>query len=450
MIALVLLTLAGYSLAGPNVILHNFAGEPNDGRNPAGGLTLSNNVLYGTTRYGGLHGIGTIYRMNRDGSAYAVLHDFAGGAADGSNPIGTLVLSGSTIYGGTFNGGPNNLGTVYSIQTNGSSFTVLHTFPTGSGDGAFPCAPLVVVDTTLYGTTEQGGSDNLGTIFKMNTNGTGYGKIHDFVTGPTDGHLPLTGLTLAGSTLYGVTAQGGNTNNAGTLFKIGLNGTGYVLLHQFTGIHGDGYNPEHTLTLIGSALFGNTNQGGTAGTGTIFKINTDGTGYDVLYSFEGSTGNDGHPSSALTVVEDHLIGATDPIDNSIPDLVYSIALDGSGFGVLYRFNGATSEGREPGGDLAAIGSNLYGVAAFGGTGGGVIYTLVLPTLKIIALDRSSNSQFSLTGQTFPNSTVTIEIFPNLQADPTESYQTTADSSGLFQFDDSNANVLARFYRVTIP
>jgi uncharacterized repeat protein (TIGR03803 family) len=298
--------------------------------------------------------------------------------------------------------------------------------------------------------TEQGGADNLGTIFKINTNGTGYATLHQFATGIGDGHLPFGGLTLAGSTLYGTTAQGGSSG-AGTLFKIELNGSGYMLLHQFTGVQGDGRNIEHSLTLVGTTLYGVTNQGGKNGTGTIFKINTDGGGYSVFYSFEGSTGNDGHPSSPLTLVNGHLVGSTDPIDASIPDIIYSIALDGSGFGVLYRFNGPTTEGREPTGDLAVIDSTMYGVTSQGGTGRGVVYALALPILKIVSVNHSNDGHFVLTGQSFPNSSIAIATSPDLATGFMPFDTTTADANGVFQYDDDGvAGVPMKFYRAVEP
>ncbi len=70
-----------------DIILHPFAGEPNDGRSPAGGMTLSDNVFYGSTRYGGAHNKGIIFRINPDGSGYTILHHFAGGTNDGDGPI---------------------------------------------------------------------------------------------------------------------------------------------------------------------------------------------------------------------------------------------------------------------------------------------------------------------------------------------------------------------------
>ncbi len=437
-----------------NTVLHTFAGGANDGRAPSGGMTLVGNMFYGTTRYGGAQNRGTIYRMNLDGSGYSILHHFAGGTNDGDGPQGSLIVAGSTIYGTTFNGGASNFGTVFSMQTSGSNFAVLHTFPTGTNDGTFPGSSLVLVGSTLYGVTELGGAANLGTVFKIDTNGTNYATLHQFVAGTSDGHLPFAGLTLSGSTLYGVTAQGGSGGNSGTIFKIDLDGTNFGLLYQFKGpSFGDGYNIEHRLTLVGTTLYGDTNQGGTAGTGTIFKINTNGTGYAVLYSFEGTTGNDGHPSSALTLVDDHLIGSTDPIDSTYPDILYSIKLDGSGFGVFYRFNGATTEGREPGGDLVAIGSNLYGVTSYGGggTNNGVIYTLALPTLKIVSMNYSTDGHFLLSGRNFPNSSLTIEASSDLITDFIYLGTTTADANGVFQYDDAGvAGVPMRFYRGVSP
>ena len=446
-----LLSSAGTTSAA-NTVLHSFAGAPNDGRNPSG-LTLVNNVLYGTAAFGGPNnGQGVVFRMNTDGTGYTILHTFLGGSNDGARPGGKLIVSGSKIYGVTQNGGTNNFGTLYSMDLSGANFVVLHSFAGGVNDGAFPGLSFVLLNGTLYGSAELGGPDNLGVLFKVNTDGSGFTILHGFITGPTDGHLPIGGLTLAGSTLYGTTAQGGTTSNGGTLFKIEPNGTGYTILHSF-GAAGDGFNPEKELTPVGNTLFGVTNQGGTAGTGTIFKINTAGTGYSVIYSFESTAGNGGSPSSPLFPLGNRLIGSTDPLHAPIPGLVYSIRDDGSDFVVLYRFNGSNTEGREPGGSFSAMGPNLFGMAQFGGTSGvngGVIYSLLLP-LNITAVNYSPGGSFSLTGQTFSNCPLTIQIFSNLQDDPAESHQISSDSAGNFQFGDMDAaSEPNRFYRAVVP
>src|SRR6202035_2536161 len=96
----------------------------------------------------------------------------------------------------------------------------------------------------------------------------------------------------ADGALYGTTDQGG-TSNAGTVFRIGTNGTGYAVLYQFTGAGGDGALPVAVLIQgDDGALYGTPDQGGTYSLGSVFRIGTNGSGYAVLYSFSG-TGGDG-------------------------------------------------------------------------------------------------------------------------------------------------------------
>ena len=101
------------------------------------------------------------------------------------------------------------------------SLTVLQNF-TGTGGaapGSSPSAGLTLSGSTLYGTTVGGGSSGAGTVFKVNTDGSGYTVLQNF-DGGRDGGYPQASLTLSGSTLYGTTANGGGSGN-GTVFKIG-------------------------------------------------------------------------------------------------------------------------------------------------------------------------------------------------------------------------------------
>ena len=101
-------------------VLHNFTGGAGDGAQPFGDLVLSDSMLYGMTYYGGTNDGGVIFKMNSDGSGYQVLHTFLGYPVDGDKPIGSLTLSGSTLYGMTSTGGTNNPGgTVFKINTDG-------------------------------------------------------------------------------------------------------------------------------------------------------------------------------------------------------------------------------------------------------------------------------------------------------------------------------------------
>src|SRR5947209_143860 len=102
------------------------------------------------------------------------------------------------------------------------TFTTLHSF-TGRSDGADPYAGLILSGNTLYGTAFVGGSSGDGTVFKVNTNGTGFTTLHSF-TGGLDGATPYAGLVLSGNTLYG-TAYNGGISGWGTVFAVNTNGT---------------------------------------------------------------------------------------------------------------------------------------------------------------------------------------------------------------------------------
>ena len=169
-------------------------------------------------------------------------------APDGQNPVAGVILGGNTLYGTALNGGTNNNGTIFKVNTDGSGYATLYRF-TNSSDGSLPEAPLVLGGSTLYGTTYNGGTNTAdygagGTIFKIETNGTGYQVIFRFYAAAYTsllGAQPLAGLLLSGDTLYGTTTSGafgvngsGGTAIGGTVFSIKTNGSGYATLHAFT------------------------------------------------------------------------------------------------------------------------------------------------------------------------------------------------------------------------
>ena len=189
---------------------------------PQAGLILSGNTLYGTTSGGGYRA-GVVFAVNTNGTGFTNLYQFTG-SSDGANPQARLLLSGNTLYGTAYHGGSSNAGTVFALKTNGAGFTNLHTF-TGSSDGANPTAGLILLGNTLYGTASGGGSSGNGTVFSVKTNGTGFTTLHSFTaTDPdtgtnSDGAVPLGPLAIQGNTLYGTTSQGGSLGS-GTLFSI--------------------------------------------------------------------------------------------------------------------------------------------------------------------------------------------------------------------------------------
>jgi uncharacterized repeat protein (TIGR03803 family) len=192
-----------------------------------------------------------------------------------------LILSGNTLYGTTINGGSSGVGTMFAVKTNGTGFTNLHHF-NWSDDGGYPHT-AILSGSRLYGTTGAGGTLGSGTLFALNTNGTGFTILHSFTdvlgnlyTNRT-GANPFAGLILSGDTLYG-TASAGGSSGRGTVFALNTNGLGFTILHSFTAISGpastnsDGALPYAGLILSRNTLYGTANSGGSSGHGTVFSL----------------------------------------------------------------------------------------------------------------------------------------------------------------------------------
>ncbi len=389
--------------------LYNFGSVTNDGSNPWDSLTLSGSTFYGMTKEGGsASNYGTIFQINTDGTGYKILHPFSGGTSDGARPQGSLTLSGSMLYGTTVNGGSaSNAGTIFQINTGGTGYQVLHSFAGYPNDGSIPYGSLTLWKSTLYGMTYVGGSaagaDN-GTIFQINTDGTGYKTLYSF-SGGSDGAQPQGSLTLSGSTLYGMT-YGGGTDNYGTIFQINTDGTGYKTLYRFSGGTSDGANPYGSLTLSGSTLYGMTYEGGGASNdGTIFQINTDGTGYKILHSFSGGASDGARPLGDLTQSGSTLYGMTVYGGTNSAGTIFQINTDGTGFQVLHSFYA------EPSASLTLLGSALYGMTVYGGTpGSGTIFYQGFGSLSVTispAEAASAGAMWSVDGEAWQASGATV-------------------------------------------
>jgi uncharacterized repeat protein (TIGR03803 family) len=298
-------------------ILHDFGESTELGYLTYDGITpdspiLVGTTLYGTTSRGGtfIGANGTVFAMDTDGSGYTILHSCNSTVSDGANPNSLILVGSNTLYGTSDSGGTNGKGTVFAMDLDGSDYTILHSFGGAANDGIDPAASLTLVGSTLYGTTKSGGANGKGMIFSINLDGSGYTILHEFGAIPNDGSLASARLILVGSnTLYGTTTLGG-TLGPGTAFAMNLDGSGYTILHSFGAVamH-DGWQPS-ALTLVGSTLYGTTQIGSLYGGGTVFAMNLDGSGYTNLYQF-GATANDGkHPQASLTLVGSTLYGTT--------------------------------------------------------------------------------------------------------------------------------------------
>ena len=343
-----------------------------DGGVPYSGVVVSGNVLYGTTVQGGSNNLGTVFGVNLDGTDFTNLHQFNGN--DGSAPQSDLILSGGTLYGTTFLGGSGG-GTLFSLNTDGSGFTNFFVFQNINGanpgfltlsgnvlygstlfgasnahgsifrvneDGSAytnlvqflyrsDVYGVIVTNNVIYGTTGQHSNLLVSTIFTMNTDGSGYNEIHDFSAAAFNASGALTNgdgirpnrLVLSGDVLYGAT-QGGGTNGYGTLFKMNSSGSGFSVMHtfippvkdvplnEFTNCGGVNPGPLTSLTVSGNALYATTYSGGAFGIGTLFQINTDGTGFQTLHDFDG-TGY--RPVTAMILATNILYGTLTDVDS---------------------------------------------------------------------------------------------------------------------------------------
>jgi uncharacterized repeat protein (TIGR03803 family) len=340
--------------------MYNFT-DSSDGSYPGAGLTISGNILYGTASDLFGSSSGDIFQINADGKCFTNLYNFTtlsaswsdgGTNSDGAIPLAALIISGDILYGTTYYGGDSAHGTVFAVNTNGMGFTNLHSFTVTSGeggylgtnsDGALPEAGLVLLSNILYGTASFGGNSGNGTVFAINTNGTGFTNLHSFIG--SDGSAPSGGLVVSGNALYGTTKSGGSSSN-GTVFKINTDGTGFTNFYNFTATaygtgnsqltstNGDGVNPRGSLILSGNTLFGIAEYGGNSGYGTVFAVNTDGTGFTTLHGFTIPNppyyppfNRDGiYPFTGLILSGNILYGTTTQGGSSAGGTVFSISL----------------------------------------------------------------------------------------------------------------------------
>ena len=266
-------TVFKISPSGTEAILYSFA----NGVYPNGGLVMdSAGNLYGTTERGGANDDGAVFKINPNGTG-AILYSFANVATNGAFPAPGLIMdSVGNLYGTTTGGGANSGdGTVFKVSPTGTE-TVLHFFAGGTADGTNPMSGLVTDSAgNLYGTTFGGGAYGLGTVFKISPAGAET-VLHSFAGGTIDGsnfgHLAGGPLLVDGvGNIYGTTG-GGGAYGSGTVFKISPTGAETVL-YSFGGSSNDGQAPQSLISDSAGNLYGTTAGGGAYGLGTVFEIN---------------------------------------------------------------------------------------------------------------------------------------------------------------------------------
>jgi len=244
-----------------------------DGSYPQGNLLAYNGLLWGTADYGGINNAGSLFSFNPATATLTPLHSFGTGN-DAAYPANGLIVFKKVLYGTTQYGGVNNTGTVYTYDTESGSEAVLYGFGVFGGvDGYRPASPLLVAADGIYGMAQAGGTSNNGAIFRIALHGGKEQVVYNF-TGGVDGATPYNGLSFVlhdrSPIVYGVVSEGG-TQDMGTVFKFDLATKQLTTLYSFTGGN-DGYLPYSQLSYADGVFYGNTIAGGAGGSGTIFSF----------------------------------------------------------------------------------------------------------------------------------------------------------------------------------
>jgi uncharacterized repeat protein (TIGR03803 family) len=343
------------------------------------GTTFSGGTVGNGTADAGFGGHGTVFQLTTNGTITLLA------SLDGFAAAGLTVGPDGNLYGGSLYGGANGKGTIFQVTTKGV-LTTLHSFSalSQSGslnpDGAYPETELTMgPDSNLYGTTSSGGSGGSGTVFRITTNGTfvtlhSFGWLYDNPNNYStnlDGSFPSSLLLGPDGRLYGTTFAGGR-GGSGTVFRIATNGaldTLYAFSAPVTNsgayTNGDGGAPSGLTLAPDGGFYGSTYRGGSNGYGTVFQINTNG----AITTVANFAPSNGIASSILTLGADgNFYGTTFRGGASDKGTIFRVSTDGT-FTTLYSFStpGSAEMTYTPSGLILGPDGKLYGTRFIGGT-----------------------------------------------------------------------------------
>ena len=250
-----------------------------------------NPQLCGMTSTGGTNDMGTIFKINGDGTGFVSLYSF--NTPTGTYPNGSILrASDGKLYGMTFNGGLNNLGVLFSFDLSSNTYTDLYDF-----DGTHGSAPrgslIQAIDGKLYGMTRLGGANNFGAIFSYDISTNSYTDTYDF--DGTHGRGPYGSLIQANdSNFYGMTYQGG-THNDGVVFSFDASNNAFTDLYDFDGTNGHHTQGTNLMQASNGKLYGMTTLGGSSA-GVLFSIDPSNNVHTTLLNFVPLSGQKPHGS----------------------------------------------------------------------------------------------------------------------------------------------------------
>jgi uncharacterized repeat protein (TIGR03803 family) len=331
-----------------------------NGAFPKSGLILRSGALYGTTAGGGPNSGGVIFRLDLSSNALSTVTTF-NSVSTGATPSAGLMLDGRYLYGASYDGGTYGLGTVYRYDLTSGQLEGLASMDYSTGGNSR--STLVMHSGKLYGTTQRRGPANNGSIFVFDPITRSIAPAVGFSPFNTSGLAPAAGLTAVDSVLYGTAPQG--AQSIGTVFRFDPASAELSTVYRFVQPPTNGMNPQSPLLLYNGMLYGTTYQGGTRGSGSVYRIDPTTGAFSTVASVDRFATNGGfYVTSGLAAVGGFLYGAT-------------VEGGGIGQGTLFRVNPATGEyvtvapfdpsrGSYPYGDVATDGVSIFGTTIRGG------------------------------------------------------------------------------------
>ena len=444
--------------------LHAFSETNNAGYKPVSGLTVMEGMIYGATELGGANNGGALYRMAVDGSGFSVIGSFSAGSGNPRNPYG-LAVTADALFGAA-NSDITGVSTLFkmdlgqllepvfvatpadrkaaniivmqvsnraidpNLQTQPLTYTLLDPpagmsidtngliswTPNFSQEGDF-IIRTVVSRGALCATNQF--TIKVSSFFNPPQVIATPSALHTFSV--IEGQVSPN-VTVVGDMIYGV-ANGGTPESGfdgGFIFKMKSDGTGFEILKNFVvtgGKHGgwgEGMSPNSPLVVVDGMLYGTTMLGGTSAQGTVFKVSTNGTGFSIIKHFDGNP--QGHPNSGLTLQGKSLFGALAVATALDEGGIFRIDTNGLNYGV-YSSRAVGASPLYPNAPPVVVGNKIYDTAA----------------LSLIGEDYGPGILWSVT--TNDTSFTVMKSFPDnvLGSTPTE---VTEDGGWLYGISDS--------------
>ena len=314
------------------------------------------------------------------GATLTTLHAFGTGLTEGTMPGGTLVLRSGILYGTTQSGGAAGFyGTLFKTKASTGATSTLYNF-VGKPDGSNPQNGVIFYNGLLYGTNYLNGMHNGGDVFAINPATGAETLVYNFIGG-SDGIFPHAGVTLAGTQLYGTTNGGGGASS-GTVYRLDPATGQETVLYRFSG-GADGREPAAAPLYSGGSLYGTAQGGGSFALGVIYRVNTTSHAESTLYSFAGQP--DGrYPLGTLAMLNGNLYGITPSGGDANLGVVFQFNTRTGTMTILHSFAGG-SDGAYPLAGLTLVNGVFYGTtsagggADCGGTGCGTLFSIVPAT-----------------------------------------------------------------------